>query len=61
MLRDVVVCNITVYFFICACLVIFFDFLQSDWLEQRAAFYDILTVVQKCYFVATKFCLQSAI
>ena len=26
---------------------IFFDFLQSDWLQQRAAFYDILTVVQK--------------
>ena len=25
---------------------IFFDFLQSDWLQQRAAFYDILTVVQ---------------
>ena len=39
----------------------FFDFLQSDWLQQRAAFYDILTVVQKCYFVATKFCLQSPI
>ena len=31
------------YFFICACQVIFFDFLQSDWLQQRAAFYDILT------------------
>ena len=40
------------YFFICACLVIFFDFLQSDWLQQRAAFYDILTVVQKSYFFA---------
>jgi hypothetical protein len=37
-------------FFICACPVIFFDFLQSDWLQQRAAFYDILTVVQKSYF-----------
>jgi hypothetical protein len=24
--------------------VIFFDFLQSDWLQKRAAFYDILTV-----------------
>jgi hypothetical protein len=23
-----------------------FDFLQSDWLQQRAAFYDILNVVQ---------------
>jgi hypothetical protein len=22
-----------------------FDFLQSDWLQQRAAFYDILTAV----------------
>ena len=32
-------------------LLIFFDFLQSDWLQQRAAFYDILTVVQKCYFL----------
>ena len=28
-------------------------FLQSDWLQQRAAFYDILTVVQKCYFLKT--------
>ena len=42
--------NNYIYFFICACQVIFFDFLQSDWLQQRAAFYDILTVVQKCYF-----------
>ena len=41
--------NINNYFFICACLVIFFGFLKSDWLQQRAAFYDILTVVQKCY------------
>ena len=24
---------------------IFFDFLQSDWLQERAAFYDILTVL----------------
>jgi hypothetical protein len=31
-----------------------FDFLQSDWLQQRAAFYDILTVVQKCYFFSDK-------
>ncbi len=30
-----------------------FYFLQSDWLQQRAAFYDILTVVQKCYFFKT--------
>jgi hypothetical protein len=29
-----------------------FDFLQSDWLQQRAAFYDILTVVQKNDFFA---------
>jgi hypothetical protein len=29
-----------------------FDFLQSDWLQQRAAFYAILTVVQKSYFLA---------
>ena len=43
--------DITVYFFICACQVIFFYFLQSDWLQQRAASYDILTVVQKCYFI----------
>ncbi len=42
-----------IYFFICACLVIFFYFLQSHWLQQRAAFYDILTVVQKCYFLKT--------
>ena len=42
------------YFFICACLVIFFDFLQSDWLQERAAFYDILTVVQKSYFFSNK-------
>jgi hypothetical protein len=31
----------------------FLVFLQSDWLQQRAAFYDILTVVQKSYFLAT--------
>jgi hypothetical protein len=30
-----------------------FDFLQSDWLQQRAAFYDVLTVVQKSYFLVT--------
>ena len=42
------------YCFICACLLIFFDFLQSDWLQQRAAFYDILTVVQKCYFFTNR-------
>ena len=46
--------NIFHYFFICACLLIFFDFLQSDWLQQRAAFYDILTVVQKCYFFTNR-------
>ena len=46
--------SIYIYFFIFACLLIFFDFLQSDWLQQRAAFYDILTVVQKCYFFTTR-------
>ncbi len=45
--------NNTYYFSISACLVIFFYFLQSDWLQQRAAFYDILTVAQKCYFLKT--------
>jgi hypothetical protein len=25
--------------------------MQSDWLQERAAFYDILTVVQKSYFL----------
>ena len=48
LLYDGSIVNNPIYFFICACLVIFFDFLQSDWLQQRAAFYDILTVVQKC-------------
>jgi hypothetical protein len=28
-----------------------FDFLQSDWLQERAAFYDILTVVQNSWGV----------
>jgi hypothetical protein len=46
--------NIHIYFFLCACLVIFFDFLQSDWLQQRAAFYDIVPVVQKSYFFSDK-------
>jgi hypothetical protein len=41
------------YFFICARLVIFFDFLQSDCLQQRAAPFTISwTVVQKSYFLA---------
>ena len=39
-------------FFICAYLLIFFYFPPSDWLQQRAAFYDILTAVQKCHFFA---------
>ena len=30
------------YFFICARLELFCDFLQFDWLHERAAFYDIL-------------------
>ena len=42
-----------IIFFTCACLVIFFDILQFDWLQERAAFYDILTVVQKCHFFKT--------
>ena len=29
-------------FYICARLEIFCDFLQIDWLRERAAFYDIL-------------------
>ena len=48
------------YFFICACLLIFFDFLQSDWLQQRAAFYDILTAVQKCHFLPVSFVYRVA-
>ena len=34
--------DITVYFFICARLELFCDFLQFDWLHERVAFYDIL-------------------
>ena len=34
--------NINTYFFICARLELFCDFLQFDWLHERAAFYDIL-------------------
>ena len=30
------------YFFICERLELFCDFLQFDWLHERAAFYDIL-------------------
>ena len=30
------------YFFICARLELFCDFLQFDWLHERAAFHDIL-------------------
>jgi hypothetical protein len=33
--------------------VIFLYFLQSDWLQERVAIYDILTVVQKSFFLAT--------
>lgn len=28
----------------------FFYILQSDWLQQRTAFHDFWTVIQKCYF-----------
>ena len=31
-----------IYFFICAPLELFCDFLQFDWLHERTAFYDIL-------------------
>jgi hypothetical protein len=31
-------------------ITIIFFFVQSDWLQEREAFYDILTVVQKSYF-----------
>ena len=34
--------DIQFYFFICARLELFCDFLQFDWLHERAAFYDIL-------------------
>ena len=43
--------SVIIFLFVHA--MIFFYFLQSDWLQQRAAFYDILTVVQKCYFLKT--------
>ena len=39
-------CHKVIYFFICECLVLLFDFLQSDWLQEQAAFYEILTVLQ---------------
>ena len=45
--------NQHLYFHLCMPIDIF-DFLQSDWLQQRAAFYDILTVVQKCYFFTNR-------
>ena len=38
------------FFYLCTPILIFFYFLQSDWLQERAAFYDILTVVQKNIF-----------
>ena len=34
--------DMIVYFFICARLELFCDFLQFDWLHERAAFHDIL-------------------
>ena len=34
--------NNKTYFFICARPELFCDFLQFDWLHERAAFYDIL-------------------
>jgi hypothetical protein len=41
------------FFYLCMPSDIFY-FLQSDWLQQRAAFYDISTVVQKSYFFSNK-------
>ena len=43
--------NFSLFFYLCM-PVIFFDFLPSDWLQQQAAFYNILTAVQKCHFFA---------
>ena len=34
----------------CTPIVIFLDFLQSDWFQGWEDFYDILTVVQESYF-----------
>ena len=34
--------KLNIYFFICARLELFCDFLQFDWLHERAAFHDIL-------------------
>ena len=47
-----VITYLQLFFYLCMPSDIFY-FLQSDWLQQRAAFYDILTVVQKCYFLKT--------
>jgi hypothetical protein len=57
-LNDNAVCEITihlkVYFFNCACLLIFFWFL-AIWLAAGAgSFYDILAVVQNSYFLAAE-------
>ena len=41
------------YFFICARLELFCDFLQSDWQHERAAFYDILARGPKELFFKT--------
>ena len=38
------------YFFICARLELFCDFLQYDWLHERAAFYDILAPGQELFY-----------
>ena len=40
-------------FFICARLELFSDFLQFDWLHERAAFYDILARGPKELFFKT--------
>jgi hypothetical protein len=54
--------NIAFYFFICVQLVLFYDFLQSDWLRKRAALFTIFNprageffCLQSFYKVAFKF------
>ena len=46
--------NIGNYFFICARPELFCDFLQFDWLHERAAFYDILARGPKELFFKNK-------
>ena len=41
-LKHLIIVSKKFYFFICAQLELFCDFLQFDWLHERAAFHDIL-------------------